>query len=55
MRRSDMSPQRLTRLSITIFAVVVLGLLAVIFFQNDAEATRHCIEQGGTEASCGWR
>lgn len=50
-----MSPQRLTRLSITIFAVVVLGLLAVLFFQSDADATRHCIEKGYSEAECGWR
>jgi hypothetical protein len=50
-----MSPERLTRLSITVFVVVVLGLLTVLFFQNDADATRHCIDKGGTEESCGWR
>jgi hypothetical protein len=35
--------------------VVLLGLLAVLFFEADADATRHCIDNGGTEASCGWR
>lgn len=50
-----MSPQRLTRLSITIFTVVVLGLLAVIFFERDAEATRRCEAKGYSAEECGWR
>jgi hypothetical protein len=50
-----MSPQRLTRLSITIFAVVLLGLLAVLFFEADAEATRRCEAKGYSAGECGWR
>lgn len=50
-----MSPERLTRLSITTFVVVMLALFAVLFFQSDADATRHCIEKGYSEAECGWR
>jgi hypothetical protein len=50
-----MSPQRLTRLSVTVFVVVLLGLLAVLFFQGDAEATRHCEAKGYSEEVCAWR
>lgn len=42
-------------LSIITFVVTVLALLAVLFFQNDADATRHCVEQGYSEEYCGWR
>lgn len=50
-----MSPERLTRVSIGIFIAVIAALCAVLFFQSDAEATRHCIEKGYSEAECGWR
>jgi hypothetical protein len=50
-----MSSERLTRLSITVFVAVMLGLVAVLYFNWDADRTDYCIEQGGTEASCGWR
>lgn len=50
-----MSPERLTRLSITTFVVVVLGMLAVLFFHNDAEATRRCEAKGYSAEECGWR
>jgi hypothetical protein len=50
-----MTPERLTRVALATFAVVILALLAVLFFQSDADATRHCIDKGGTEETCGWR
>jgi hypothetical protein len=50
-----MSPQRLTRLSITVFVVVLLALFAVIFFQGDAEARNTCEDRGYSEEVCAWR
>lgn len=50
-----MSPERLTRISIGVFIVVVAALVAVMFFQNDADATQRCIDKGYSEATCGWR
>jgi hypothetical protein len=48
------TPQRLTRLSITVFVVVLLALFAVIFFQGDAEATRRCEAKGYDKETCAW-
>lgn len=51
-----MSPaERLMWLSIITFIVVVLTFLAIWFFEADARATQHCVEQGYSEAYCGWR
>jgi hypothetical protein len=49
------SPQRLTRLSITVFVAVMLGLALVLFFGWDADRTRTCIEKGNDPVTCGWR
>lgn len=50
-----MTPQRLTRLSITVFVTVLLGLFLVLFLTADEEATRRCIDKGNDPAVCGWR
>lgn len=50
-----MTPERLVRASIIIFVMVVLGLLAVMFFQSDADATQRCIDKGYSEEACSWR
>jgi hypothetical protein len=50
-----MSPQRLTRLSITTFVVVLLGLFAVLFFTADNAATQRCLDKGYSAGECGWR
>lgn len=50
-----MTPERLTRISIGIFIVVVAALVTVIFFQNDADATQRCIDKGYSEEVCAWR
>ena len=50
-----MSPERLTRLSITIFVVVVLGMLLAVFFTSDNAATQRCIDKGYSPEECGWR
>ena len=50
-----MSKERLTRLSITLVVTFLLGWLLVVYFNWDADRTQFCIDQGGTEASCGWR
>lgn len=50
-----MSPQRLTRLSITIFVTFVIGLLVVLFFTADNAATQRCLDKGYSAGECGWR
>jgi hypothetical protein len=50
-----MSPERLSRLSITIFVVVLVGLFAVLFFESDADATQRCLDKGYSAEECGWR
>ena len=50
-----MSPERLTRVSIGLFIAIVAALVAVIFFQNDADATQRCIDKGYSEEVCAWR
>lgn len=50
-----MSANRLMRLSITVFVAFLAAWALVAFFEADARATQHCIDNGGTEASCGWR
>lgn len=50
-----MSANRLTRLSITVFVAFLIAWALVAFFEADARATQHCIDNGGTEATCGWR
>jgi hypothetical protein len=50
-----MSPERLTRVSIGVFIVVVAALCTVIFFQNDADATQRCIDKSYSEEVCSWR
>lgn len=50
-----MSPERLTRLSIAMFVVVILALLAVLYFGWDADRTQYCIDKGYSEEVCGWR
>lgn len=50
-----MSPERLTRVSIGLFIAIVAALCAVIFFQNDADATQRCIDKGYSAEKCGWR
>lgn len=50
-----MSPERLTRVAIGVTIAILAALFALLFLQSDAEATRHCVEQGYSEAYCGWR
>jgi hypothetical protein len=48
------SPQRLTRLSITVFVTVLLGLFAVLFFTADNAATARCEAKGYDKETCAW-
>ena len=50
-----MNPERLSRVAIGIFIVVVAALFAVMFFESDADATQRCIDKGYTAEECGWR
>jgi hypothetical protein len=49
------TPARLTRTAVAVFVVVILALLAVLFFQSDAEARRACEAKGHSAEWCGWR
>lgn len=50
-----MKPERLLAVALVTTFLIVSAMLAVMFFQADADATRRCIDKGYSEERCGWR
>jgi hypothetical protein len=49
-----MKPERLLGVALATTFLIVVALLAVLFFQSDAAATQRCIDKGYDKETCAW-